>query len=133
MTTESQDNNKGAFRVVQSTPAPLSADSLREAIKLTVGEAVVFTTDNTLVPNIRVTIEGATDRIMDLFAAALQAERQKIADSLPEKRPGIQEYRDTDGETYHTCKYCGGYDECDCKGFNEAIEAVRAVLTKEEA
>lgn len=47
---------------------------------------------------------------------------------LPEKKIGISEYVDDDGETYYTCKQCGDYDDCDCSGFNEALDQVQKVL-----
>ena len=57
---------------------------------------------------------------------------QTVREGLPEEREGIQEYTDKDGEPYHTCTYCGGYDECDCSGFNEALTEVTNLLNRIE-
>ena len=57
--------------------------------------------------------------------------KQLIRDCIeavtPEHRKGIELLQDSkDGEEYWSCRECGGYDECDCSGFEEAIDTIQA-------
>lgn len=58
----------------------------------------------------------------DFFPKTKVELKQLIRDCIeavtPEKRPGLNE------ELF--CPSCGGYDECDCGGFNEALDLVEA-------
>jgi hypothetical protein len=93
---------------MSDTPAPLSADSLREAI------IEMLDMDKP---------KPTVNEVGTLIAAALQAERQRIADSLPpridEDAPMIGYKGDEEGR-----KLLKSWR----RGRNEAIEAVRAVL-----
>jgi hypothetical protein len=111
MTTESQDNNKRAFRVAQSTSAPLSADSLREAVHmkmLSKSDSAKDLGELTVIP-----LGFAVSIAVELITG----ERQRIADSLPEKRKlkPIHYYPDVQANL-------------EIEAFNEAIEAVRVLL-----
>lgn len=96
----------------------MGVQTLRSKIEKIIGTAVVKNDKN------------YTD---DAMQAIADRDTELIARLQGMKRPGIQEYTGRDGETYHQCNVCGGYDECDCEGFNEAIEAaIQAIKERSE-
>lgn len=72
-----------------------------------------------------------TQEMVDEAKAQAKADLYQLMLSLkPEEKEGVKEYRDSDGEAYLTCKTCGGYDECDCDGYNEALADWEAKLSE---
>lgn len=50
------------------------------------------------------------------------------------RREGLMELEDpTDkGQYYYSCKTCGGYDDCDCSGYNQALDDVLSLLSEDK-
>ena len=66
----------------------------------------------------------ASKDIADFFLSAFSTSvEEKIKELEGEKKIGIETKIADDGEVESmTCKECGGYDECDCEGFNAGID-----------
>lgn len=48
------------------------------------------------------------------------------------KRKGLEtKVRGNDDFESISCDFCGGYDECNCEGFNEAIQTIIDIKRKE--
>lgn len=71
--------------------------------------------------------ERAHDKVAASFAKAkAELEALLLGEDAPSDRSGVRLYQDDkDSEEYWTCKECGGYDECDCSGFNDSNTAWR--------
>lgn len=79
---------------------------------------------------------GGHNQFVQKYTKAIEAEilkhyisREEVLGKLPKKKTGLRDYKDSDGELYVTCKECGGYDECDCSGYNQALSDMRQALT----
>jgi len=70
------------------------------------------------------TLEGAKH--------ALRSYAQHIVEKAkPDEKVGIKTYDEGTEDEYIVCKECGGYDECDCSGFNQAIATYHSRLLEE--
>jgi hypothetical protein len=49
--------------------------------------------------------------------------QEAVDQAMPEKKQGFDVIT-------MTCKYCGDYDDCDCSGYNEAIDKIKSNLLK---
>jgi hypothetical protein len=56
--------------------------------------------------------------------AAWNAALEAVKEGVPPERVGLEEIKDPEVDYYITCRECGGYDECDCEGFNKCRTAV---------
>ncbi len=63
-----------------------------------------------------------------MHRTAVDAILDTVLAHLPKAKTGIEEYYDGQDEQYFTCKECGGYDECDCSGYNQAILDIKDIL-----
>jgi len=76
----------------------------------------------------KVHVDGVMFKIKDLLQQQHQEDIEKIEGM---KKKGLEEIIVKDGdESFEsvTCKECGGYDECDCGGYNQAITDVLNTL-----
>lgn len=73
------------------------------------------------------------------FKEEIEKAKSELLSKIEEEVKGMKQvglvekmYQEEDGkwsESY-SCAKCGGYDDCDCEGFNEAIGEVIKLLSK---
>lgn len=69
-------------------------------------------------------LEGPYGFMRDVPNAILDA----IIYALPKEKEGINVYKEGTPDEFYSCLECGGYDECDCEGFNECLEQIKQLL-----
>jgi hypothetical protein len=78
--------------------------------------------------------------IIEYFLTEREEMVREIVEKLEGlKKEGLREYTDQEvdldgrptGKPYvaFSCERCGGYDDCDCSGYNQALEDVISLIT----
>ncbi len=69
-------------------------------------------------------VGGSNGEIIEILK---QVVRDVVTEIKPEHQAGRVEITEANGREHWSCKRCGdGYDDCDCLGYNEAIDYMEA-------